>query len=164
MAKTVVLLSHDYQFLNVLSTKKAIKLLVKNRVEVIKASTKLIHNNMYMPTVVRLLKSINAKFKKRIPFSRRTVFFRDELVCQYCGEKLTLKNCTIDHVHPQSKGGKNTYLNCVTSCKPCNTGKDNKMLSETNMSLIKKPTHPSFADSLYFKMKSFGIDISDIWK
>lgn len=159
----VILLSHDFQFLNVVSTKKAIKLICKKRVEVIKSSDKEIYSGFFMPKVIRLINEIKASFNKKVPFSKSSVFVRDSYTCQYCGKHLSNKNATIDHVIPVSKGGKNSYTNCVTSCKTCNNWKSDKLLSQTNMVLVKHPTHPTFAEFMYFKMKALGIDLKEIW-
>lgn len=160
---TVLLLTHDYQFLNVVSIKKAIKLVVKNRVEVVKNTDRLLHEGLYLPKVIRLLKAVKQSLNKKIPFSKKTVLVRDNYTCQYCGKVLTPKTCTIDHVIPVSKGGKSTYTNCVTSCKTCNNWKDDKWLHQTNMVLLKPATHPTFSEYMYFKMKTLGIDLKDIW-
>lgn len=40
--------------------------------------------------------------------------------CHYCGKSLTHGTCTIDHVVPKAKGGKNEPSNCVPCCKECN--------------------------------------------
>lgn len=63
--------------------------------------------------------------KSRVRFNRRWVFLRDNYTCQYCGDNLTVKQCTIDHVVPVSKGGKTTWHNVVTACYPCNNSKGN---------------------------------------
>jgi 5-methylcytosine-specific restriction endonuclease McrA len=162
-ATQVILLDHNFQFLNVLSIKKAVKLMVKQRVEVISSTTRELHEGFFLPKVLRLLKAINATFNKKIPFSKSGVFTRDNYVCMYCGKHLNAKTATVDHVLPTSKGGKNNFLNCVTSCKPCNSWKSDKLLSQTNMQLIKHPTHPSFSEFMFMKMKSLGIDLKDIW-
>lgn len=47
----------------------------------------------------------------------------------YCGsgDKRTL---TLDHVIPQSKGGKDSWTNLVTACKKCNSEKDSLTIEE----------------------------------
>lgn len=162
-ATQIILLDNNFQFLNTVSIKKAIKLIVKNRVEVIKSTTKELRVGFLMPQVIRLLKAIKTTFNKRIPFSKQSIFTRDNYVCQYCGKELHSKNATVDHVLPSSKGGKNSFLNCVTACKPCNSWKGDQLLSQTSMQLAKTPTHPSFSEFMYMKMKVLGIDLSDLW-
>jgi hypothetical protein len=42
------------------------------------------------------------------------------LKCAYCGSD---QNLTIDHILPQSKGGKDIKTNVVCACKKCNNSK-----------------------------------------
>ena len=60
------------------------------------------------------------KFKKSAKFSRANLFLRDLYQCQYCGETFDSDELTLDHVIPKTKGGKTTWENSVTACKPCN--------------------------------------------
>jgi 5-methylcytosine-specific restriction endonuclease McrA len=43
--------------------------------------------------------------------------------CQYCFEKFPLKQLSIDHVQPRSKGGEDVHDNRVISCLNCNRAK-----------------------------------------
>ena len=52
--------------------------------------------------------------------SKRNIFLRDEYTCQYCGCDVADASATLDHVLPVSKGGKTTWENSTTACKPCN--------------------------------------------
>jgi hypothetical protein len=70
---------------------------------------------------------------KRLRFE---VFKRDKFTCQYCGRKSPDVLLEADHIHPKSKGGKNDLLNLITSCKDCNSGKSNRLL--TDDSIIEK--------------------------
>jgi len=163
-ATQVILLDHNFQFLNTVSIKKAVRLIVKERVEVIKSTDKELRCGFLLPKVIRLLKAINATFTKKIPFSKQSVFIRDNYVCQYCGKELHSRNATVDHVHPTSKGGKNSFENCVTSCKPCNQWKSDLLLEKTNMQLLRNPVHPTWNEFMYMRMKTLGISLSNIWQ
>ena len=44
-------------------------------------------------------------------------------ICHYCGRKVGIKNLTMDHVIPLSRGGRSTKGNIVPCCKECNTAK-----------------------------------------
>ena len=68
---------------------------------------------------VLLLKEYQ-KPKNTMRLSKRNVFLRDEYVCQYCGTAVNDQTATLDHVHPVSQGGKTTWENSTTACKPCN--------------------------------------------
>ena len=71
----------------------------------------------------------------RKPISQKTrfeVFKRDNFTCQYCGASAPDVILEIDHIKPVSKGGTNSILNLVTSCRNCNRGKTNKVLSDNS--------------------------------
>ena len=54
------------------------------------------------------------------PDIRWAVWERDNFTCKHCGSR---KNLTIDHIVPESKGGKMTMENAQTLCKSCNSRK-----------------------------------------
>ena len=80
-------------------------------------------HTMNVPAVIMLNEYWQPK--ARVRFNRKWVFLRDNYTCQYCGDNLTVSQCTIDHVVPVSKGGKTTWHNVVTACYPCNNSKGN---------------------------------------
>lgn len=53
-------------------------------------------------------------------FTRRNVFLRDRMRCQYCGERFDSHDLTFDHVIPRAKGGKTEWANIASACHPCN--------------------------------------------
>jgi hypothetical protein len=62
--------------------------------------------------------------RNRIPPKiRAAIFERDDFVCQYCAQRFTKDQLTIDHLIPLSKGGLNEAINYVTCCGPCNQKK-----------------------------------------
>jgi hypothetical protein len=54
---------------------------------------------------------------------RTTVYQRDAGQCHYCGRVVPLDEGTLDHVLPESLGGRDANWNLVWSCAPCNTAK-----------------------------------------
>jgi len=80
--------------------------------------------------------------KRKLIYSKRLVYERDNFLCQYCRKKLTNRNATIDHVLPRCRGGKSNFINCVCSCSPCNSHKADKTLREAKMRLIREPRVP----------------------
>ncbi len=44
-------------------------------------------------------------------------------VCYYCSAKVAIRDITMDHLVPLSRGGKSTKDNLVPSCKECNSKK-----------------------------------------
>ena len=78
---------------------------------------------------------------KTVPFTRATLFLRDEFTCQYCGYKG--KDLTFDHVVPKSRGGKTRWDNVVAACQSCNLRKAAKTTTQAGFKLKKVPTKPS---------------------
>lgn len=71
------------------------------------------------------------------PEKRKEVFERDKWICQYCGEKVTAENATLDHLIPQHNGGKHTKENLKVSCLVCNSIKSGKSYEEAAPYLLK---------------------------
>jgi len=55
------------------------------------------------------------------------IYKRDKNICQYCKIE---KGDTLEHIHPQSKGGLTTPINCIAACTKCNTLKNNLTIKE----------------------------------
>ena len=68
---------------------------------------------------------------------RQELFERDKWKCHYCGEEVTKDSATLDHLIPQSNGGKNTKENLKTSCLLCNSIKSGKTYEEAAPQLLK---------------------------
>lgn len=51
-------------------------------------------------------------------------------VCCYCGNKLYVKELTLDHVMPREKGGSNRLANMLFSCRKCNSIKGAKNIGQ----------------------------------
>lgn len=147
--KKTLLLSASFEVLAFINLKKAVKLIVKDKVEIIEnwqddhitwGSGSIKH-----PSVLKLKSTFRRNFFSAA-FSRRALIKRDESRCQYCWIKLTASQITIDHIKPRVQGGDNSFTNCVVCCQACNSKKGDKTLEQAGMKLLKKPTHPSFTD------------------
>jgi len=154
-----VVLNTDYSFLNIVGWKRAMCLLVKEKVTVLKWSERVVGcgdtGKMKVPLVLKLIKLIRTIYRTRVPFTKKNVMVRDDFQCVYCGKKTRL---TIDHIVPSSQGGKSNFENCVTSCKPCNNRKNNRTPSEAKMYIHKKVYQPTIAEFLMKKVRQLGID------
>jgi hypothetical protein len=51
------------------------------------------------------------------------LFKRDRHTCAYCGKQFHRSQLSRDHIVPRTRGGKDTWMNCVTACKQCNQQK-----------------------------------------
>lgn len=57
------------------------------------------------------------EFKKQ---EKQYIYFRDGGSCTFCGKELQLRQASLDHYLPKSKGGPDAVYNIVLSCKTCN--------------------------------------------
>lgn len=74
-----------------------------------------------------------SKAKAKIsPGLRRRAYERDSYACRYCGAR---RNLTLDHVHPESRGGETDLDNLVTACFDCNIKKGTQTPDEAQMTL-----------------------------
>jgi 5-methylcytosine-specific restriction endonuclease McrA len=91
---------------------------------------------MRIPSVVALRQYVRPS--GRVAFTNRNVFLRDRFRCQYCGGDE--RELTIEHVHPTSRGGANTWANVVAACGPCNTRKGSTVGLMHPMKVPREPT------------------------
>lgn len=79
-------------------------------------------SEVIIPAALMLLQKVPYALKKP-PCLKCNIALRDKYTCQYCGEHLTIKTATVDHIIPRCKGGKTDWHNVVLSCYSCNTSK-----------------------------------------
>jgi 5-methylcytosine-specific restriction endonuclease McrA len=89
-----------------------------------------------------------------IKFTRRNIYEHYSYRCCYCGKKFGSTDLNLEHVIPKSRGGKTCWDNIVTACVPCNLKKGNKLLIETSMKLLIKPTKPKWRGALSLVLNS----------
>ena len=141
----VLLLNATYEPLQVITWKRAIRLLTLGRVEVVKESEREIRSVsvvIRLPAVVRLLRWVRPRWQP-IKFSRSNVYLRDTFRCQYCGVRGTGEDLNLDHVRPRSLGGLTRWENIVTCCVSCNRRKGNRTPEAAGMRLLKEPVKPT---------------------
>lgn len=92
---------------------------------------------------------INARSRRSLlPLTNKALFNRDNKMCLYCGSELSIFYLTRDHVTPKSRGGRDTWMNCVTACRRCNHRKGRRMPEEASMQLLALPYQPNNAEYL----------------
>src|SRR6266480_5022050 len=140
MAKALVL-NATYEPLCVVSVRRAVVLVLKEKAEVLHATDEELHSEreaFQVPSVIRLTYFVKVPFRARAALNRRAVFARDGHRCQYCGASAE----NIDHVVPRSRGGEDVWENVVAACRPCNARKEDRLLHEVGMILRRRPTAP----------------------
>lgn len=98
------------------------------------------------PEVI-VLKQYGERPPRKVTFNRNNLARRDEYLCQYCGKEIGVIKMTIDHVLPRSRGGTNSWENCVAACKDCNSRKADMTPKEARMSLRKQPVTPTWSSN-----------------
>jgi len=49
--------------------------------------------------------------------SNPKLFARDRHLCAYCGRHFRFDELTREHIVPVSRGGRDTWMNCITACR-----------------------------------------------
>jgi len=153
-----ILLNADYSFLNLVNWKRALCLMAKGKVEVVKDSRATVLSAagkiFRVPAVLRLIKLIRTIYRAGVAFTKRNVLVRDGFRCAYCGSQRD--RLSIDHIIPRSRGGKTIFENCVAACKICNLKKGGRTPSEAGMYLRIKAYQPTISEFLRLKFQNLG--------
>lgn len=91
---------------------------------------------------------LNAPYRTTPPLTNSSLFRRDQNICLYCGKQFFDRDLTRDHIHPRSRGGKDSWLNVITACRRCNQHKGNRTLQECGLELLALPYTPNMAEYL----------------
>jgi 5-methylcytosine-specific restriction endonuclease McrA len=142
----VLLLNASMQPLNVISHRRLIILLTKERVAFLDERSELeaaaALSGRRLPegvVVVRLLRTIHVPRRLLRP-NRRNLLLRDDHTCQYCGFVGAAAELTVDHIVPMSRGGSgDRWDNLVVACKRCNWRKANHRPEEVGLHLRRAP-------------------------
>ncbi len=137
----VLVLNVTFEPLAVVSTRRAICLVLADKVELLHATGGLFRSERLSvdePSVIRLARYVKVPYPRHRAPNRRGVFARDGHRCQYCAASAE----TVDHIVPRSRGGRHSWDNVVASCRRCNARKRDRLLSETTMWLRSRPGPP----------------------
>lgn len=97
--------------------------------------------------------------------TRENIWKRDGAACAYCRKPIKLKECTLDHVHPKSKGGDNSWTNLVAACTECNCKKADEFLHNiSDMELSVNPHAPNKTSILYLLSVEEVEQMPEFWK
>jgi 5-methylcytosine-specific restriction endonuclease McrA len=154
-----LILTQGYVPHRIVGWQKAITMWATGKVEVVETYDEVIRAvspRLRMPAVVRLVRGVKYH-APRVRFSRTNVLVRDGYRCQYCGEQHLSRDLTFDHVVPRSKGGRTTWTNIVTACRPCNARKRDRTPAEAGMKLLSIPVHPKALPFGMFRIRADGV-------
>ena len=104
-------------------------------------------------------RAFNPQKHKQVALSNKTLFGRDRNVCAYCGGHFpNYHTLSRDHIVPRSRGGANTWMNVVTSCKDCNAKKGSKTLKEAGLELLYVPYEPNHYENMILQNRTILAD------
>lgn len=148
----VLLLNLNFEVIDVIGWRRAMRLICKDRVKIHEefedssvgcgTSAK---ERYKMPSVLVLKEYVGfyKNAKKIVNLNKKNVLLRDNHTCLYCGKALTDLTGTMDHVIPQSRKGPHRWDNIVAACLKCNRKKDDQLLHEAGLKLLREPFVPT---------------------
>ena len=106
------------------------------------------------------IRNARAVFQETGPpaLTNTALFRRDRMTCMYCGGRYGQNDLTRDHIQPTSRGGFDTWTNVTTSCRPCNSRKDDRYPEEAGMELLALPYQPSPVEALILANRRVLVD------
>lgn len=159
MKHKALVLNSDYTPINMLSCLRAFAIVVKGHADVIRnypEEERVLHGatrTYPAPSVIRVNERAKVPYR-RVPLTRTNILKRDGHACVYCG---STENLTLDHVTPKSKGGRDSWDNLVTACKPCNSKKGDSIIDLPEEIKVYKPHYLIMMSKLSGKVR-------DEWK
>lgn len=143
------------------SVRTALRLVVKDKAIIVEDRGREIHPGISLPSVIRL------RHYKHIPvriqiLTRKNILSRDGYTCMYCDKRLPAGELTLDHVQPQSRGGRDTWDNLVACCSPCNRRKADRTPEEAGMPLLRRPKPASIHTSRHI-LRNMGAELPE-WR
>lgn len=122
-------------------------------------------NNCYrVPEVIQYTKYDKIPSTKA-HFNRKSLYRRDRNTCQYCGEKKTSDDLSLDHVLPRCQGGMTNWENIVVACKDCNSKKAGRTPKQAGMKLLREPKRPIsslYLDEICIDSWSHFLNLDDV--
>ncbi|MCG7422236.1 HNH endonuclease [Micrococcus sp. ACRRV] len=136
-----LVLNAGYEPVSVVSDRRALLLVATGKASVLEDGDAPMHSPTRAwgrPLVILLHQYVRVPHADAAAVSRKGVLRRDGHRCAYCGAHAT----TVDHVHPRSRGGQNTWENLVACCLRCNSAKADRSLDALGWRLRVVPTRP----------------------
>lgn len=99
------------------------------------------HGRVRFPTVI-VLRKFDGLPMHRPSFGFRALWKRDGGRCQYSGRRLAIHEADIDHIMPRSRGGRDSWENCVISDRKINCRKGARTPDEAQLTLLRRPSIP----------------------
>lgn len=137
-----LVLNAGYEPISIVSDRRALVLVLGGKASVLEADENQPLRSTYeehaRPQVILLRHYVRIPMARQQPVSRKGVLRRDSHRCGYCDGFAN----TIDHVHPRSRGGRDSWENLVACCLRCNNVKGDRTPEEMGWRLRRRPAPP----------------------
>lgn len=102
--------------------------------------------------IIAVRGAVPSRAWRQVPaLSNHKLFARDRGMCAYCGVCLPADHLTREHIVPTSRGGTDSWMNCITACRGCNGRKGNRLLGEVGLELLYLPYVPSLHEDMILR-------------
>jgi 5-methylcytosine-specific restriction endonuclease McrA len=109
--------------------------------------------------IVAVRGAIPSRAWRQVPaLTNPKLFVRDRQVCAYCGNHFVADDLTREHIVPTSRGGIDSWTNCITACRSCNGRKGSRLLQESHMELLYLPYVPSLHEDMILRGRRIVAD------
>lgn len=159
--RPVLILNTAYEPSQVTTVKNAVKLIAKSAAIAVDNLEYELIPGFPAPSVIRLTRHNYIPHRSQ-NVNRKHLYLRDKYTCQYCYKKFPSNELTLDHIIPQSRGGKNTWGNLVTACGKCNRDKADRTPEEAGLVLLHVPRNLNIHTSK-FMMRAMG-ENDEAWR
>ena len=97
-----------------------------------------VRGQIRVPTII-VLSTYDRVPVRRPRLGSRAIRERDGNRCQYTGRFLRPGEGSVDHVLPRSRGGEDSWENCVWASKKVNANKGSRLPEEAGLRLLREP-------------------------
>lgn len=151
MSAQVLVLNNGYQPVSVVSVRDAMVLIVRDAARSVVTDPEVLirsaTDKWEAPKVVALTKWVEVPDWNRPQRpSHKTIIAKYGGECCYCTD---MRGDTVDHVHPRSQGGGNTWANMVAACRSCNNRKGDRLLADLGWKMRYQPSAPTATGRMF---------------
>ncbi len=112
--------------------------------------------------IIAVRGSVPSRAWRQVPaLSNGKLFARDRHVCAYCGHGFHAEDLTREHIVPTSRGGTDSWMNCISACRGCNGRKGSRLLHEAHMELLFLPYIPNLHEDMILRGRRILVDQMD---
>ncbi len=160
LTSEVLVLNAGFIPIRITSVKEAICLLTSEKAVSVIEEDRFVRSpslSIRIPSVISVV-GYSSFPRKKVAFSKLNVIYRDDMACQYCGRRYSMRELTVDHVIPRSRwesitgkgltDGFASWKNLVCACRWCNSRKGNRLMKEIGWALLREPFEPEYMPHL----------------